>query len=83
MGRLQLTLATRPHPQLPGPDQPPRKFWRFKAVLTLFLFVSALIGLFIAALVLGSIIAALLLILVAIAALVLVVRRALRLRRPL
>jgi hypothetical protein len=83
MGRIHLTLATRPQPEIPGPVQPPPRFLRLKAALTLLLFVAVLIGLFIAPLVLGSIIAALLLILLAICAVVLLVKRALHLRRGL
>jgi len=83
MRRIHVTLPTRPRPQIPGSLQPPPQFWWLKAVLTLFLFVSLLIGLLIAALVLGSIIAALLLILVAIGAVVLLVKRVLHLRRGL
>ena len=49
--------------------------------MTLFLFVSLLIGLLIAALVLGSIIAALLLIVVTIGAVVFLVKRAVHERR--
>lgn len=81
MNRVHLSLSTRSHPHIPGSGQPPPKFWRLKAVLTLFLFVSLLIGLLIAALVLGSIIATLVLIVVATGAVVFLVKRALRVRR--
>ena len=81
MDRIHLTLSTHPRPQIPGSVEPPSRFWRLKAVLTLFLFVSLLIGLLIAALVLGSIIAALLLIVVTIGAVVFLVKRAVHERR--
>lgn len=83
MARIHVTLSTRPGPEIPGPLQAPPHLSRLKAVLTVFLFVSLLIGLLIAALVLGSIIAALVLILVAGGAIVILVKRALRLRRGL
>lgn len=82
MGRIHITLSTRPRPQLSGPDQASPQFSRLKAALTLFLFVSVLIGLLIAAIVLGSIIAVFVLIVVAVAVVVLLVKRTLRLRRP-
>ena len=78
-----MTLSTRPRPEISGTVQTPPHLWRLKAGLTLFLFVSLLIGLLIAALVLGSIIAALVLLLAASGAVVILVKRALRLRRGL